>query len=42
MRAEMHTLEKNETWELVDLLKEKKPVGCTWVFAVKLKADGSL
>ena len=42
MKAEMDALEKNGTWELVDLPKGKKPVGCKWVFAVKLKADGSL
>ena len=42
MRGEMDALEKNETWELVDLPKGKKPMGCKWVFAVKLKADGSL
>ena len=42
MKAEMDALEKNGTWELVDLPKGKKPVGYKWVFAVKLKADGSL
>ncbi|KAJ9547057.1 hypothetical protein OSB04_019600 [Centaurea solstitialis] len=42
MEAEMNALEKNETWELVDLPKDKKAVGSKWVYTVKFKADGSL
>ena len=38
----MDTLQKNETWELVDLPSGKKPVDCKWVFVVKFKGDGSL
>ena len=38
----MDILQKNETWELVDLPSGKKPVGCKWVFVVKFKGDGSL
>lgn len=32
----------NNTWDLVDLPQGKKPVGCKWVYKVKLKSDGSL
>ena len=39
---EMRALEKNQTWELIDLPKEKRTVGCKWVFTVKFKSDGSL
>ena len=39
MKVEMDALEKNETWKLVELPKEKKLVGCKWVFTVKYKAD---
>ena len=35
-------LEKNNTWELVDLPAGKRPVGCKWVYTVKYKASGSL
>ena len=42
MRTEMDALEKNGTWELVDLPKGKKTVGCKWAFSLKYKADGSL
>ena len=39
---EMRALEKNRTWEVVDQPKDKKVVGCKWVFTVKYKADGSV
>ena len=42
MRVDMEELEKNKTWELVDLPEEKSLMGCKWVFTVKYKADGSL
>ena len=42
MEVEMDALQKNETWELVDLPSGKKPMGCKWVFVVKFKGDGSL
>ncbi|XP_071918917.1 uncharacterized protein [Coffea arabica] len=42
MEVEMDALEKNGTWELVDLPKNKKVVDCKWVYAVKFKADGPL
>ncbi|KZV29502.1 Cysteine-rich RLK (receptor-like protein kinase) 8 [Dorcoceras hygrometricum] len=38
----MKALEKNQTWELMLLPKDKTTVGCKWVFNVKLNADGSL
>ncbi|KAH9698403.1 hypothetical protein KPL71_024000 [Citrus sinensis] len=33
MNEEMQSLHKNETWELVTLPKEKKAIGCKWVYA---------
>ncbi|KAL2225518.1 UNVERIFIED_CONTAM: Retrovirus-related Pol polyprotein from transposon RE1 [Sesamum indicum] len=42
MKQEIDALEKNNTWELSALPKEKKPIGCKWVFKTKLKADGSI
>ncbi|RVX01148.1 Retrovirus-related Pol polyprotein from transposon TNT 1-94 [Vitis vinifera] len=35
-------LEKNGTWEITDLPRGKKPVGCKWIFIVKYKADGNV
>ena len=42
MNEEMKSLQKNETWELVDRPQGKKPVGCRWVYTVKNKADGTI
>ena len=42
MKVEMDALEKNKTWDLVELPQGKKIVGCKWVFTVKYKVDGSL
>ena len=42
MNAKMKILEKNNTWELVDLPAGKRPVGCKWVYTIKYKASGSL
>ncbi|WKA06568.1 hypothetical protein VitviT2T_024463 [Vitis vinifera] len=42
MNEEMKSLQKNETWELVECPPGKKPVGCHWIYTVKYKADGSI
>ena len=42
MNEEMKSLQKNETWELVDRPPEKKLVECRWVYTVKHKADGTI
>ena len=42
VEAEMEALEKNGTWELTDLPQGKRPVGCKWIFTVKIKPDGNL
>ena len=39
---EMNAFKKNGTWEIVDLLKEKRTLGCKWIFTVKCKANGSI
>jgi hypothetical protein len=35
MHDEMESLEKNGTWDLVKLPKEKKPIRCKWIFKRK-------
>ncbi|KAH9735112.1 hypothetical protein KPL71_017633 [Citrus sinensis] len=42
MNEEMNSLQKNSTWEVVDLPEGKTPVGCRWVFTIKYKADGTV
>ena len=39
---EIQALEKNGTWDVVNLPKNHKIVGCKWVFTIKQKADGSI
>ncbi|KAK1410112.1 hypothetical protein QVD17_36645 [Tagetes erecta] len=42
MQKELDALAKNNTWDEVDLPKDKKAIKCKWVYKVKYKADGSL
>ena len=38
----MDSLEKNKTWELVELPKDRKIVGCKWVFKLKKGINGKV
>ena len=38
----MRTLLQNDTWDIVNLPKGKKSVGCRWVFTLKYRVDGTL
>ncbi|URE07325.1 Retrotransposon protein [Musa troglodytarum] len=42
MNEKIKSIEKNETYELMDLSKEKKAIGLKWVFKTKYNADGSI
>ena len=42
MNKELKALEDNHTLEMVSLPPNKKPIGCKWVFKIKLKADGTV
>jgi hypothetical protein len=42
MLEEMEALEKNNTWEVVELPKGKEPVGCKWVYTIKQNPDGKV
>ena len=41
MKKAFSSLQKNNTWELVDLPQGRKLVQCKWVFKNKFAADGS-
>ena len=40
--SEIDSLRKNKTWELVELPKGRKAIGCRWVFQVKENQDGEV
>ena len=42
MQKEMDSIHSNDVWDLVELPKSRKPVGCKWVFKKKTKSDGSI
>ena len=40
MDEEMNVIEKNKTWELVDLPKGKEVIGVKWVYKTKRNSEG--
>ncbi|XP_059067905.1 uncharacterized mitochondrial protein AtMg00820-like [Cryptomeria japonica] len=42
MNAEMNSIHKNNTWELVPLPKGKQVIGVKWIYKVKYHANGSV
>jgi hypothetical protein len=42
MKVELEALVKNNTWKVVELPPNIKPIGCKWVYKVKHKADGTV
>jgi hypothetical protein len=42
MDEKMVMLDVNVIWELVALPKDKKEIGCKWVYKIKHNADGSM
>ncbi|KAI5339394.1 hypothetical protein L3X38_018666 [Prunus dulcis] len=42
MNIEMEVLQKNNTWDIVNLPKGTKLVECRWVFTVKYNANGTV
>ena len=41
MKEELSAIQKNQTWELVDLPKGKNVISLKWIFKTKYLADGS-
>lgn len=41
MKTELVALESNHTWTVTELLAEKHPIGCKWVYKIKYNTDGS-
>ncbi|KAF5771878.1 putative RNA-directed DNA polymerase [Helianthus annuus] len=42
MNLEMEALLRNNTWEVVELPANRKPIGCKWIFKIKYKANGEI
>ncbi|KAL2241477.1 UNVERIFIED_CONTAM: Retrovirus-related Pol polyprotein from transposon TNT 1-94 [Sesamum indicum] len=42
MDKELQALESNHTWDVVPLPPDKRPIGCRWVYKIKLRDDGSI
>ena len=42
MTEEIDALYSNDTWELVALPPSKSPVGCRWVYTVKVGPNGQI
>ena len=42
MEKEIRSIKVNEVWELVELPKGKKTIGCKWVYKRKVDIDGSV
>ncbi|KAI3742955.1 hypothetical protein L1987_60654 [Smallanthus sonchifolius] len=42
MKAELDSIEKNQTWDLVDLPAGHKTIGLKWVYKLKKDADGKV
>jgi hypothetical protein len=42
MQEELQALEENHTWDIVPCPTGVKPIGCKWIYSIKLRSDGSL
>lgn len=41
-QEELLALQENHTWDIVPCPAGVKPIGCKWVYSIKLRSDGSL
>ncbi|GKD06083.1 ribonuclease H-like domain-containing protein, partial [Tanacetum coccineum] len=42
MNSEMDALLRNDTWEIVDLSKDRKAIGSKWIVKIKYKSSGEI
>ena len=42
MQEEMKSMKDNGVWDLVELLKGIKPIGCKWIFKTKWDSKGNV
>jgi hypothetical protein len=42
MNEEIDSIERNNTWELVDLPEDKNYIGVKWIYKTKLNVEGEV
>jgi Reverse transcriptase (RNA-dependent DNA polymerase) len=42
IREKLNALEKNKTWVITQLPKNKKLILCKWIFKIKYNSDGTI
>ena len=42
MDEKLKALEQNQTWKIVSLPKNEKPVGCKWMYKIKYNSNGTI
>ena len=42
MKDELDGLDHNHTLDIMDCPSAVKPIGCKWIYSIKLKSNGSL
>ena len=42
MKDEMKSMQDNDVWNLVELPKGMKPIGCKWIFKTKKDSKGNV
>lgn len=42
MRNEMKLLKENETWELVELPKDRRTISCKWIYKIKSNKENKI
>lgn len=42
MYEEIESINRKYTWDLVEFLEGKTPIGCKWLYKKKINVDGSI
>ena len=42
MKDETKSMENNDIWDLIELPKGSKPIGCKWIFKIKRDSNGNV
>lgn len=42
MNDEMKSMTDNDVWDLVNLPQGVNPIGCKWIFKIKMNSNGNI